>query len=114
MLQELGKMVIELMLDFHAWSTSRPTRESDLTADFLEKEVNDIMGIEKEQGRSSTSSVSCSHIMGRPMFHHHPYAMAPSFDICGADALSLEEKTRQRLNDFVSRIKIALAALTGI
>ncbi|KAI0090337.1 hypothetical protein BDY19DRAFT_939669 [Irpex rosettiformis] len=70
---KLSKMVIELMLDFHAWSTSRPVHETETTADALEKEVNVIMEIEKEQ-----------------------------------------EKTRQRLNEFVNRIKMALAALTGL
>lgn len=63
-------MIIELMLEFNAWSTSRPTRESDFTADFLEKEVNDIMEIEKEQGRSLNSSVY-GHVIGRPMFYYH-------------------------------------------
>ncbi|KAI0346508.1 hypothetical protein BDW22DRAFT_1352610 [Trametopsis cervina] len=71
--QELSRMIIELMLEFHAWSTSRPAHESDKMADTLEKDINAIMEKEQEQ-----------------------------------------EKTRQRLNDFVNRIKMALAALTGL
>ncbi|KAI0703719.1 hypothetical protein BC835DRAFT_1262355 [Cytidiella melzeri] len=80
---KLSKMIIELMLELHAWSTSRPTQESDSTADTLEKEINGIMETEKEQGRSLSLSAS-------------------------------RKKTRQRLNDFVNRIKMALAALTGL
>ncbi|KAL6300409.1 hypothetical protein BKA93DRAFT_802055 [Sparassis latifolia] len=72
-LEKLNMVLLELMLDFHAWSTARPTRESDRTADELEREINGVMEVEKEQ-----------------------------------------EKTRQRLNEFVTRIKLALAALTGL
>jgi hypothetical protein len=66
--EELNKMIIELMLDFHAWSTSRPTQENDTTADTLEREINSIMETEKEQGRFLSSSPSCSCFIGRPMF----------------------------------------------
>ncbi|PCH35231.1 hypothetical protein WOLCODRAFT_139815 [Wolfiporia cocos MD-104 SS10] len=72
-LEKLNVMLLELVLEFHAWSTARPMHESDRTADALEKEVKAVVELEKEQ-----------------------------------------EKTRQRLNDFVTRIKLALAALTGI
>lgn len=59
-------MIIELMLEFHAWSTCRPVKESDRTADILEKEINKIMETELEQGRSSESTSSACFI-GRPM-----------------------------------------------
>ncbi|KAH9840550.1 uncharacterized protein C8Q71DRAFT_412560 [Rhodofomes roseus] len=72
-LEKLNVMLLELMLEFHAWSTARPAHESDTTADALEKEVKTVIELEKEQ-----------------------------------------EKTRQRLNEFVTRIKLALAALTGL
>ncbi|KAI0728976.1 hypothetical protein C8Q72DRAFT_875529 [Fomitopsis betulina] len=72
-LEKLNVMLLELMLEFHAWSTARPAQESDTTADALEKEVKIVIELEKEQ-----------------------------------------EKTRQRLNDFVTRIKLALAALTDL
>ncbi|KAI0760207.1 hypothetical protein C8Q74DRAFT_1294662 [Fomes fomentarius] len=71
--KKLNSMLLELILDFHAWSAARPTHESERTADMLEKEVKVLMEAEKEQ-----------------------------------------EKTRQRLNDFITRIKLALAALTGL
>ncbi|EIW55211.1 uncharacterized protein TRAVEDRAFT_39512 [Trametes versicolor FP-101664 SS1] len=72
-IEKLNVMLLELILDFHAWSAARPMHESDRTADTLEKEVQTIREAEKEQ-----------------------------------------ELTRQRLNDFITRIKLALAALTGL
>ncbi|KAF9816589.1 hypothetical protein IEO21_03990 [Rhodonia placenta] len=84
-MEKLNTMLLELMLEFHAWSTARSAHESDKTADALEKEVKAVMELEQEQGMSSSS---------------------PS--------LSLVERTRQQLSDFVTRIKLALAALTGL
>ncbi|KAI0356100.1 hypothetical protein OH77DRAFT_1424427 [Trametes cingulata] len=72
-LEKLNTMLLELILDFHAWSAARPTLESDRTADTLEKEIKALREAEKEQ-----------------------------------------EQTRQRLSDFITRIKLALAALTGL
>ena len=63
-------MLLELLLDFHAWSAARPAYQSDSTADSLEKEVKVLMETEREQGRyhraqsPSTSSTSPS-LVGR-------------------------------------------------
>ncbi|KAK7678306.1 hypothetical protein QCA50_018654 [Cerrena zonata] len=84
--EKLSLMLLELMLDFHAWSSARPLHESDKTADRLEKEINELIETEKDQGMFSVSSPS------------------PSF----------VEKTRQRLKEFIDRIKMALAALTAL
>ncbi|KAK7676160.1 hypothetical protein QCA50_020871 [Cerrena zonata] len=84
--EKLSLMLLELMLDFHAWSSARPLHESDKTADRLEKEINELMETEKDQGMFSASSPP------------------PSF----------VEKTRQRLKEFIDRIKMALAALTAL
>ncbi|KAI0078371.1 hypothetical protein K474DRAFT_1641767 [Panus rudis PR-1116 ss-1] len=84
--EKLTEMLLELTLDFHAWSSARPLQESDRTADALEKEINELMEAEKEQGTF----------------------IAPS------SSLSFIEKTRQRLSEFVERIKMALAALTAL
>ena len=64
---ELSKMMIDLMIEFHAWSTSRPMQESDRTADLLEKEISGIIETEVEQGRSSTS-IPHIYLIGMPMF----------------------------------------------
>ncbi|TFK88474.1 hypothetical protein K466DRAFT_575339 [Polyporus arcularius HHB13444] len=72
-IEKLNAMLLELVIDFHAWSAARPVFESDKTADVLEKEVKSLVDTEKEQ-----------------------------------------EKTRQRLNKFITQIKLALVALTGL
>ncbi|KAJ3556392.1 hypothetical protein NM688_g2054 [Phlebia brevispora] len=69
--EKLSEMIIDLMLEFHAWSTSRPTYESDSTADKLEKEINAIMETEKEQGRSSAPPAHSS-LVGRRTFYAAP------------------------------------------
>ncbi|KAI0656870.1 hypothetical protein C8Q70DRAFT_1006476 [Cubamyces menziesii] len=71
--RKLNSMLLELILDFHAWSAARPAHETDKAADALEKEIKGLQNTEQEQ-----------------------------------------EKTRQRLNEFITRIKLALAALTGL
>ena len=55
------------MLDFHAWSTARPTQESDRTADVLEQEIKSVIELEKEQGMFSSSSQPLS-FLGRQTF----------------------------------------------
>ena len=45
-------MLLELILEFHAWSTSRPEFESASAGDALLDETQSIMNIEREQGMS--------------------------------------------------------------
>lgn len=52
------------MLEFHAWSTARPSLENDKNADELEQEINTLLETEKEQGRSS----ALQFLIGMPMF----------------------------------------------
>ncbi|THG93384.1 hypothetical protein EW026_g7837 [Hermanssonia centrifuga] len=66
--EKLSTMLIELMLEFHAWSISRPSQETDRTADILEKEINALIETEKEQGMSSTFQTPSMTIIGRPVF----------------------------------------------
>lgn len=106
--------MIDLMLEFHAWSTSRPIQESDRTADKLEKEIKNIQETELEQGRSSGLTSSLFSI-GRPMFSWSSQGYLPGMFVLLADIVfQLQEKTRQRLADFINRIRVALAALTNI
>ncbi|TBU51177.1 hypothetical protein BD310DRAFT_963153 [Dichomitus squalens] len=88
-LEKLNSMLLELIIEFHAWSSARPMHESDQMADVLEKEIKGLRNIESEQGTSSA-----------PIYFSIPSA-SPS-------------KTRQRLYEFITRIKLALAALTGL
>lgn len=106
-------MLLDLMLEFHAWSTARPAHESDVTADALENEVKAVMELEKEQGMFSPSpSLS---LVGRPVFStdRHTPSSCPLRTRELIYASCFKERTRQRLNEFVTRIKLALAALTG-
>ncbi|EPQ52242.1 hypothetical protein GLOTRDRAFT_132359 [Gloeophyllum trabeum ATCC 11539] len=82
--EKLNKMLLDLTIEFHAWSTARPAFETNENLESLEKEINSIMTLESEQGMSLPSP------------------------------LTFIEKTRQRLGDFVNRVKLALAALTGM
>ncbi|KAI0819412.1 hypothetical protein BC628DRAFT_1332985 [Trametes gibbosa] len=90
-IEKLNVMLLELILEFHAWAAARPMCESDKNADTLEKEVRSLRDAEKEQGRS----------------HPSPSSTA-------TPASGFVEQTRQRLNEFITRIKLALAALTGL
>ena len=49
---ELNQMLLDLILEFHAWSTSRPEFESASAGDALLDETQSIMNIEREQGMS--------------------------------------------------------------
>ena len=64
-------MLLELIIDFHAWSAARPTFASDKTADALEKEIKSLLEIEKEQGRSLAPPAFPSFV-GRQTFYVAP------------------------------------------
>ncbi|KAM5533985.1 hypothetical protein V8D89_012305 [Ganoderma adspersum] len=96
-LEKLNTMLLELIIDFHAWSAARPAHEGEKMADLLEKEVKTLRDAEKEQGTSAPSPSPSP-----------PPPPSPSA------SLSVVEQTRQRLHDFITRIKLALAALTGL
>ncbi|KAI1786730.1 hypothetical protein LXA43DRAFT_1032672 [Ganoderma leucocontextum] len=92
-LEKLNTMLLELIIDFHAWSAARPAHEGEKMADLLEKEVKTLRDAEKDQGTSAP-----------------PPSPSPS----PSASVSVVEQTRQRLHDFITRIKLALAALTGL
>ncbi|KAI0792370.1 hypothetical protein C8Q75DRAFT_752540 [Abortiporus biennis] len=60
--EKLSLMLIDLLLEFHAWSSARPVAENDKTADKLEKDINGLMQTEKEQGMFQPQS-----FIGTPM-----------------------------------------------
>ncbi|KAI0763096.1 hypothetical protein BD413DRAFT_606783 [Trametes elegans] len=90
--EKLNAMLLELVLEFHAWSAARPVYQSNRVADKLEEDMKSMKKTEEEQGRST-----------------FPFAQSTT-----APSRSLVENTRQRLNEFITRIKLALAALTGL
>ncbi|KAF9787951.1 hypothetical protein BJ322DRAFT_593424 [Thelephora terrestris] len=79
--QKINKVLLDLVLQFHAWAAAKPTREHESATELLEKEVNFIIEKEKSQGRCSVPSRSCV------------------------------EQTRAMLGDFIKSVRSALAAL---
>ncbi|EJC99261.1 uncharacterized protein FOMMEDRAFT_160864 [Fomitiporia mediterranea MF3/22] len=47
---KLHQQILELILEFHAWSTSRPDHESSVTGHALFEEARSIQKVEEEQG----------------------------------------------------------------
>ena len=69
-------MLLELIIEFHAWSAARPAHEGEKMADVLEKEVKTLRDAEKEQGTSglcpSSSPPSAPvSVVGRRTFPCH-------------------------------------------
>ncbi|KAG6828095.1 hypothetical protein H0H92_009250 [Tricholoma furcatifolium] len=89
--KELGLKLLDAILETHAWAASRPKHESSFAAQSIEKRIVSVMEAEKEQGM----------FLSRPRLS--PYFFAGIVDL-----------TRQQLNQFVSQIKMALSALTGL
>jgi hypothetical protein len=61
---ELSVMLLELLLETHAWAAARPRFESDEAMRDLEKRIEDVMEIEKAQGPSPPHVVA-STLLGR-------------------------------------------------
>lgn len=55
---ELAERIIDLSMNIHAWSSARPTLQSERQARELEKNINDVIAIESEQGEFSDSRSS--------------------------------------------------------
>ena len=100
-------MLLDAVLHTHAWASGRFKRRTQLESQKLEDQHLKIIKTEEEQGMcsptpsSSTSAFSFS-------FSSSVWT-TPSMLI-----LATLEKTRGSLADFVTKMKNALAALTGI
>ncbi|KAK0480596.1 hypothetical protein IW261DRAFT_1607218 [Armillaria novae-zelandiae] len=90
--QELSAMLLDVMLETHAWASARPKHESQVAVQKFEKKISQVMEVEKEQGASPFSLQSLPSVI----------------------FVLFTEQTRERLNEFVGRMKTALAALTGL
>ncbi|KAJ7783490.1 hypothetical protein DFH07DRAFT_787965 [Mycena maculata] len=90
--KELNEMLLDAALETHAWASARPFHETEMATRKFERQIMAVQEQENEQGMLTT----------RPL---------PSFFFL---VLLFFEKTRQRLNEFVTRMKSALAALTGM
>ncbi|KAG6830284.1 hypothetical protein H0H87_008582 [Tephrocybe sp. NHM501043] len=78
--KELGLMLLNALLETHAWAAARPKHESSLAAQNIEKKIVSVMETEKEQGMSEylsplrLSSSLCAGIVGR---QHSPSPFPP-------------------------------------
>lgn len=124
----LSAMLLDSIIETHAWAAARPKHESQTAAQKYEQKISEVMNVEREQGTFTTPPTSSSLsvvFVGRPrsnsallatpscnssVFFDHlrPWYSPPCLSIPNA------EKTRERLNHFVTQMKTALAALTGI
>lgn len=69
---ELSTMLLDVILETHAWSVARPKHESQIAVLRLEKRISDVMATEKEQGMSSSNTLPflsfLPSIIGRDTF----------------------------------------------
>ncbi|THU87569.1 hypothetical protein K435DRAFT_867181 [Dendrothele bispora CBS 962.96] len=71
-------MLLDVILETHAWAAARPKYESQMTVQKLEQKMGDIVEVEKEQGTSSPAArptiVSCSSSSSVSAYHTLWYA----------------------------------------
>ena len=123
-------------METNAWASARPKHEAVMESQKLEEQISHIIATEREQGMSSPAHSSSSSFF-RVRFVGMPHSVMASlqilryynidpdrsFVLC---AWSLDiplliifcfgtitERTRERLGEFVRRMKTALAALAG-
>ncbi|KAJ4488677.1 hypothetical protein C8R41DRAFT_742671, partial [Lentinula lateritia] len=78
-------LLLDAMLETHAWAAARPKFESQLAVQKLENKISEVIEVENRQGMSQSSS----RTLYSPL------------------TLSIEQ-TRQNLNEFVTHMKTAL------
>lgn len=67
-------MLLDVILETHAWAAARPKHESHAAVQKFEKKISEVMEVEKEQGMSPPRTVSFSPssllflFVGRPHF----------------------------------------------
>jgi len=109
------------MIQSHTWSSVRPTHERILKAVDLETEINAVLKVEAEQGRSSAPLyLSLSRVVGRPCptaqlfpFVTRPPEHNKSLNADNCAFPDITERTRERLTEFMTHMRNALAALAG-
>ncbi|KAJ3815185.1 hypothetical protein F5876DRAFT_3535, partial [Lentinula aff. lateritia] len=81
-------LLLDAMLETHAWAAARPKFESQLAVQKLENKISEVIEVENRQGMSQSSSRTL-----------HSLSFWPAL---------LLEQTRQNLNEFVTHMKSAL------
>ncbi|KIL59845.1 hypothetical protein M378DRAFT_84604 [Amanita muscaria Koide BX008] len=117
--EELTEMLLDAFIETHAWSTARLKHESLAAAEKFEAGISNIMEIQQDQGTLTSSLSLSSSPSVSPSVASNPSSISvfgnPRFVACmHADGFVCEtEQTRQRLNEFIGRIRNAIAALTN-
>ncbi|KAF5310802.1 hypothetical protein D9619_008048 [Psilocybe cf. subviscida] len=105
-LLELCNMLLSMLLKTHVWMATRPKHEADTASRQLESEISRILTRERQQGMSPSQSLPIP-----------PASLYPTPSIVSASSSvrrrGLVEETRERLGEFVQRMKTALSALVG-
>lgn len=64
----MNQMILDLVLNFHAWSTARPEFETAHAGDTLMDEAQRVLATEREQGMSLFSfGMNCIVVRLRPL-----------------------------------------------
>ena len=130
---ELSSMLLDVIIETQAWASARPKHEAAMESQKLEEQISHILATEREQGMSSPAPSSSSSFF-RVRFVGMPHSVMASLLRCynidsnysfvlsvwSLDilllifvALTITAQTRERLGEFVRRMKTALAALAG-
>lgn len=126
-------MLLDVIIETQAWASARPKHEAAMESQKLEEQISHILATEREQGMSSPAPSSSSSFF-RVRFVGMPHSVMASLLRCynidsnysfvlsvwSLDilllifvALTITAQTRERLGEFVRRMKTALAALAG-
>jgi hypothetical protein len=63
-------MLLDFLLEAHAWASARPKHDTQVSADRLKAQVQEVMDTEKEQGMSPCPS-SYSPLAGMPCYFYY-------------------------------------------
>ncbi|KAF8960335.1 hypothetical protein BDZ97DRAFT_1834167, partial [Flammula alnicola] len=119
--EELSARLLNAILMTHAWAASRPKHEAMIESRKLEDEISQIMETERQQGMCTPTPSSSSFyrvgIVGMLASFctghtSSPCSSRPLYAELGSYSL-LSFQTREKLGEFVRRMKTALAALIG-
>ncbi|KAJ4490200.1 hypothetical protein J3R30DRAFT_3693771 [Lentinula aciculospora] len=115
---KLGALLLDAMLETHAWAAARPKFESQLAVQKLENKISDVIDVESTQGMFQSSSRAYYSLSFWPSLLFGRAFALPAFSLLALSSYNnlltiYVERTRQNLSEFVIKMKSALAALTG-
>ena len=81
-------MLLELLLDTHAWATTRPAHESEECADAMERDIMNVREMERDQGTSPafTSTPPSARVPAHTSSPSPPPLVSGSRSLAGSSA----------------------------